>query len=401
VLQVPEYERKVKEATSNEKWGPTATQMKEISSATFNTYNDLPIIMDAIWKRLGDHGKNWRHVYKTLLLIDHIIRNGHEQATAELRSGIMAIKTLAEFQHIDEEGKDCGISVRERARLVCEVLMDDNKLQSEREKARATAKKFENGGSMANNEIRSDDNDGFRINSDKFNKPKEDKPSSSSSSSSTTETRPRAPSFGETKKTTTATTTTPPKQSAPVKNLLDFDDTPAPKPKPTSDLFSDFTGSSHSNTNSNTGFGNFTSSTPSNNGFGATNTGFGSTTSANNGFGFTSTPSNNGFGATNTGFGSTTPANNGFGFTSTPVNNGFGATNTGFSSTTPANNGFGFTSTPVNNNGFGFTSTPVNNGFGATTDTGFGSFESAKKPEPKVDPKDPWSAVKLDFSKKN
>lgn len=36
VLQVPEIERKVKEATSNEKWGPSGTQMSEIAKATYS-----------------------------------------------------------------------------------------------------------------------------------------------------------------------------------------------------------------------------------------------------------------------------------------------------------------------------------------------------------------------------
>jgi hypothetical protein len=35
-LNAPEVERKVKDATSNEKWGPTGTQMQEISRATNN-----------------------------------------------------------------------------------------------------------------------------------------------------------------------------------------------------------------------------------------------------------------------------------------------------------------------------------------------------------------------------
>lgn len=38
VMQIPEIERKVLEATSHEdKWGPTGTQMREIAQATYNT----------------------------------------------------------------------------------------------------------------------------------------------------------------------------------------------------------------------------------------------------------------------------------------------------------------------------------------------------------------------------
>jgi hypothetical protein len=37
-LNAPGVERKVKDATSNEKWGPTGTQMQEISRASYNLY---------------------------------------------------------------------------------------------------------------------------------------------------------------------------------------------------------------------------------------------------------------------------------------------------------------------------------------------------------------------------
>ena len=37
-MNAPEVERKVKDATSNEKWGPTGTQMQEISKATYHLY---------------------------------------------------------------------------------------------------------------------------------------------------------------------------------------------------------------------------------------------------------------------------------------------------------------------------------------------------------------------------
>ena len=32
-----------------------------------------------IWKRLNDHGKNWRHVYKALVLLEYLIKTGSEK----------------------------------------------------------------------------------------------------------------------------------------------------------------------------------------------------------------------------------------------------------------------------------------------------------------------------------
>uniref|UniRef100_A0A8C6LU46 ENTH domain-containing protein n=1 Tax=Nothobranchius furzeri TaxID=105023 RepID=A0A8C6LU46_NOTFU len=58
-----EAEVKVREATSNDHWGPPSGLMAEISDLTYNvvTFSE---VMGIIWKRLNDHGKNWRHVYK-------------------------------------------------------------------------------------------------------------------------------------------------------------------------------------------------------------------------------------------------------------------------------------------------------------------------------------------------
>ena len=39
-------------------------------------------IMQMIWKRLNDHGKNWRHVYKALVLLEYLIKTGSEKVIA-------------------------------------------------------------------------------------------------------------------------------------------------------------------------------------------------------------------------------------------------------------------------------------------------------------------------------
>uniref|UniRef100_A0A674K0E1 ENTH domain-containing protein n=1 Tax=Terrapene triunguis TaxID=2587831 RepID=A0A674K0E1_9SAUR len=60
-----EAEIKVREATSNDPWGPSSSLMSEIADLTYNVVA-FSEIMSMIWKRLNDHGKNWRHVYKVL-----------------------------------------------------------------------------------------------------------------------------------------------------------------------------------------------------------------------------------------------------------------------------------------------------------------------------------------------
>lgn len=54
---------KVREATSNDPWGPSSSLMSEIADLTFNVVA-FAEVMGMVWKRLNDSGKNWRHVYK-------------------------------------------------------------------------------------------------------------------------------------------------------------------------------------------------------------------------------------------------------------------------------------------------------------------------------------------------
>uniref|UniRef100_A0A3B4FR36 ENTH domain-containing protein n=1 Tax=Pundamilia nyererei TaxID=303518 RepID=A0A3B4FR36_9CICH len=72
-----EAEIKVREATSNDPWGPSSSLMAEIADLTFNVVA-FTEVMGMVWKRLNDHGKNWRHVYKALTLLDYLIKTGSE-----------------------------------------------------------------------------------------------------------------------------------------------------------------------------------------------------------------------------------------------------------------------------------------------------------------------------------
>lgn len=69
---------KVREATSNDPWGPSSTLMSEIADLTYNVVA-FSEIMQMIWKRLNDHGRNWRHVYKALVLLEYLIKTGSEK----------------------------------------------------------------------------------------------------------------------------------------------------------------------------------------------------------------------------------------------------------------------------------------------------------------------------------
>lgn len=61
-------------------------------------------------KRLNDKGKNWRHVLKSLKVLDYCLHEGSELVVTWARKNIYIIKTLREFIYMDEDGRDVGAS---------------------------------------------------------------------------------------------------------------------------------------------------------------------------------------------------------------------------------------------------------------------------------------------------
>lgn len=84
-------------------------------------------------RRLNDKGKNWRHVFKVceislshsitytlhdggglinylqaLLLLDYCLHVGSENVVLYAKENIYVVKTLKEFQHVDDNGRDVG-----------------------------------------------------------------------------------------------------------------------------------------------------------------------------------------------------------------------------------------------------------------------------------------------------
>ncbi|KAM4594680.1 epsin-3 isoform 3-T3 [Fundulus diaphanus] len=140
-----EAEIKVREATSNDPWGPSSSLMSEIADLTFNVVA-FAEVMGMVWKRLNDSGKNWRHVYKALTLLDYLLKTGSERVAQQCRENAFTIQTLRDFQYMDRDGRDQGANVREKARqLVC-LLRDEERLRQERSQALKTKERMAGGG---------------------------------------------------------------------------------------------------------------------------------------------------------------------------------------------------------------------------------------------------------------
>ena len=79
--------------------------MQEVASFTF-AYEAFPEAMGMLWKRLlQDNRSNWRRTYKSLLLLDYLIKNGSERVVTSAREHIYDLRSLENYTFVDDNGK--------------------------------------------------------------------------------------------------------------------------------------------------------------------------------------------------------------------------------------------------------------------------------------------------------
>lgn len=142
VMNYTETEAKVRDATNDDPWGPSGVQMQEVAAFTF-TYEQFPEAMGMLWKRmLQDNRSNWRRTYKSLLLLDYLLKNGSERVVTSAREHIYDLRSLENYSFVDENGKDQGINIRHKVTDMIEFIQDDDRLREERKKAKKNKDKY-------------------------------------------------------------------------------------------------------------------------------------------------------------------------------------------------------------------------------------------------------------------
>jgi len=161
-------EAKVRTVTSNDNVIPSGAQMQELAELSHRQYvsclrgqtsclhsNNSEYFVDMVTmldKRLNDKGKYWRHVYKvrapplstgfsepdkyfqSLVVVEYLLHSGSPNVAQYFRDNVYLIKTLTEFQAIDDNGRDVGADVRVRARELSRLLADDKALAETRQR---------------------------------------------------------------------------------------------------------------------------------------------------------------------------------------------------------------------------------------------------------------------------
>lgn len=105
--------------------------MQEIAHATF-AYEHYAEVMGMLYRRLSGAGaadrKNWRRVYKSLLVLNYLVRNGSERVVTSAREHLYDLRALESFTYVDEFNKDQGEFFPEEPYFLLFVLYLQNKL---------------------------------------------------------------------------------------------------------------------------------------------------------------------------------------------------------------------------------------------------------------------------------
>jgi len=144
-LPKSEMEKKVLEVLSHKNWGTSSTKLNELANDTYD-YEKYNVITKLMWEAMDGRPAAWRQVFKSLTLLEHLLKNGSDQIVEDARSKSHKIRTLYNFNYY-EGTTDRGVGVREKAKQLMELLQDNDIIREERLKARKLREKF--GGGMS------------------------------------------------------------------------------------------------------------------------------------------------------------------------------------------------------------------------------------------------------------
>ncbi|KAK7691647.1 hypothetical protein QCA50_005046 [Cerrena zonata] len=126
-----EVQSKARAATSNDPHTPSSKQIEELLRMSFR--GDLcDELMETLFKRLEERGKSWRHVYKALIVVDHLLHAGSERALSCCLKNIPTFETLSKFAFVESDGTNRGIEVGRKASEILRLLHDPHSLNEKR-----------------------------------------------------------------------------------------------------------------------------------------------------------------------------------------------------------------------------------------------------------------------------
>ncbi|KAJ1613389.1 epsin like ENTH/VHS domain [Cryptosporidium canis] len=140
VHPLTQLEKWLKEATANTNWGCSSTILNEIARS-MTDYHDYVLVQKCIGECLSEKPSKWRKIFKTLVLVEYLLKNGIDRFVDDIKEYIYKIRHLQDF-HYSEEGRDRGAGIREKSKYILGLLNDPVQLKTERKKARDNRGKY-------------------------------------------------------------------------------------------------------------------------------------------------------------------------------------------------------------------------------------------------------------------
>ncbi|KAL3320128.1 Clathrin interactor 1 [Cichlidogyrus casuarinus] len=143
VMNYTEAESKVVKATNNDRWGPHHDLMEEIVHYTEN-YQTSKEVMVMLWRCMFPDEPNWLCTYKSLILLDFLLKNGSTSVLQSAQHNLFSIKNLEAYKYYDDKGYDKGengaclpyiCNLRHKVKDLIKLIEDSEYLQQEREKS--------------------------------------------------------------------------------------------------------------------------------------------------------------------------------------------------------------------------------------------------------------------------
>ncbi|GMH39165.1 hypothetical protein BSKO_07063 [Bryopsis sp. KO-2023] len=175
-------ERKAREATRNEPWGPTGMMLNDLADESTELDN-AQVIMAVLELRLGYPVEKWRNVYKALQVLEFLLKRGSDHCLRLAKDDLQGpLSKLLDFEYVGPDGRDYGINVRVRAQAIDNLMADEEQLLRDRAQLKSrTNKQFKGfsrtdmesfdgvgranswAGAIRNSSLRDEENSGHRI----------------------------------------------------------------------------------------------------------------------------------------------------------------------------------------------------------------------------------------------
>ncbi|KAI6218796.1 ENTH domain-containing protein [Aphelenchoides besseyi] len=121
---------RIRKATCNDNTFPLPGDLNYLAHQTQNPLRFVEV-MGILWKRLNENATLWRHIYKSLIVLEHLLIYGHPNVVEQAHENISILLRLQNFQL--HAGKvDHGLVVRELVARVLNLLNSPDKLEQRR-----------------------------------------------------------------------------------------------------------------------------------------------------------------------------------------------------------------------------------------------------------------------------